>query len=91
VLDVAAACELGYKDQARYLSQLLVRDFGTHIITKADAGASLEQVRKKLNLYIIRSCANRFGASASSGELLLSEVVKTDLRILVPRNCLIAE
>ncbi|XP_076447340.1 macrophage-expressed gene 1 protein-like [Babylonia areolata] len=43
VLGIAAAQELGEKDQARYLAQLLVRDFGTHVVTKADAGAALEK------------------------------------------------
>ncbi|KAL8604381.1 hypothetical protein ACOMHN_028144 [Nucella lapillus] len=44
VLTIAAAQELGQKERARYLAQLLVRDFGTHVVTKAEAGAALEQV-----------------------------------------------
>nr|AMZ02447.1 macrophage expressed protein-like isoform 1 [Littorina littorea] len=44
VLSIAAANELGEREQARFLAQLLVRDFGTHVVTKADAGAALEQV-----------------------------------------------
>nr|UZP48208.1 macrophage-expressed protein 1 [Charonia tritonis] len=44
VLGIAAAEELGEKERARYLAQLLVRDFGTHVITKASAGAALLQV-----------------------------------------------
>ena len=47
VLAIAGALQLNHTagiKQARYLSQLLVRDFGTHVVTKAYAGASLEQV-----------------------------------------------
>ncbi|KAK7468050.1 hypothetical protein BaRGS_00036701 [Batillaria attramentaria] len=44
LLDIAAAHEMNDTDQARYLSQLLVRDYGTHVITKADAGAALVQI-----------------------------------------------
>nr|KAG5688272.1 hypothetical protein BaRGS_007912 [Batillaria attramentaria] len=44
LLDIAAAHELNQTEQARYLSELLIRDFGTHVITKADAGAALVKV-----------------------------------------------
>jgi hypothetical protein len=44
VLAIAAAHEQKQERLARYESQLLVKDFGTHVITSIEAGASLEQV-----------------------------------------------
>ncbi|PVD24928.1 hypothetical protein C0Q70_15422 [Pomacea canaliculata] len=44
LLDIAAAHQLNQTKMARYLSQLLVRDFGTHVVTRAEAGATLVQV-----------------------------------------------
>jgi hypothetical protein len=47
VFAIAAAHEQKQKKLARYESQLLVKDFGTHVITGIEAGASLEQVRSQ--------------------------------------------
>nr|KAG5706004.1 hypothetical protein BaRGS_028113 [Batillaria attramentaria] len=44
LLDIATAHELNETTRARYLSQLLVRDFGTHVVTRTLAGAALVQV-----------------------------------------------
>ena len=41
---IAAHITLKRTDLARYESQLLVRDFGTHVITSLDVGAALVQV-----------------------------------------------
>lgn len=41
---IAASVLLNRTDLARYDSQLLVRDFGTHVITSIDVGAALVQV-----------------------------------------------
>ncbi|XP_053388384.1 macrophage-expressed gene 1 protein-like [Mercenaria mercenaria] len=41
---IAAHLTLNRTDLARYESQLLVRDFGTHVINSIDAGAALVQV-----------------------------------------------
>ncbi|XP_045211962.2 macrophage-expressed gene 1 protein-like [Mercenaria mercenaria] len=41
---IAAHLTLNRTDLARYESQLLVRDFGTHVITSIDVGAALVQV-----------------------------------------------
>nr|AMZ02448.1 macrophage expressed protein-like isoform 2 [Littorina littorea] len=46
VLDIAAALTLGEDNKADFLSELLVRKFGTHIVTQADAGAALIQVEQ---------------------------------------------
>ncbi|XP_046561638.1 macrophage-expressed gene 1 protein-like [Haliotis rubra] len=43
LLSIAGSLQLKKMDQARYDSELLVRDFGTHVITSVDAGAALVQ------------------------------------------------
>ncbi|CAL1539271.1 unnamed protein product [Lymnaea stagnalis] len=41
LLTIAAQLELNQTEQARYSGQLLVRDFGTHVLTSVTAGAGL--------------------------------------------------
>ncbi|KAH9492026.1 Macrophage-expressed protein 1 protein [Bulinus truncatus] len=41
LLSIAARIELNQTEQARYEGQLLVRDFGTHVLTSVTAGAAL--------------------------------------------------
>ncbi|CAG5120709.1 unnamed protein product [Candidula unifasciata] len=41
LLSIAANVQLNYTEQARYEAQLLVRDFGTHVLTSVTAGAAL--------------------------------------------------
>ncbi|XP_067671999.1 macrophage-expressed gene 1 protein-like [Haliotis asinina] len=43
LLSIAGSLQLNNLDKARYDSELLVRDFGTHVITNVDAGAALVQ------------------------------------------------
>ncbi|XP_046359442.2 macrophage-expressed gene 1 protein [Haliotis rufescens] len=43
LLSIAGSLQLNKTDQARYDSELLVRDFGTHVVTSVDAGAALVQ------------------------------------------------
>ncbi|XP_060084843.1 macrophage-expressed gene 1 protein-like [Ylistrum balloti] len=43
LLTIAALIAKNQTNMARYESQLLVRDFGTHVITSADAGAVIAQ------------------------------------------------
>lgn len=45
VIDIAKSIQMGENDVARYESQLLVRDFGTHVLTAIDAGAAIAQIR----------------------------------------------
>lgn len=44
LLSIAAHLQLNRTNMATYESQLLVRDFGTHVVTSVDAGAALVQV-----------------------------------------------
>ncbi|KAK6993903.1 macrophage-expressed 1 protein [Biomphalaria glabrata] len=41
LLSIAARLEMNQTEQARYEGQLLVRDFGTHVLTSVTAGAGL--------------------------------------------------
>ncbi|XP_055882083.1 macrophage-expressed gene 1 protein-like [Biomphalaria glabrata] len=41
LLNIAARLEMNQTEQARYEGQLLVRDFGTHVLTSVTAGAGL--------------------------------------------------
>ena len=40
---IAAMHQLNRTEEAVYQSQLLVRDFGTHVVTSVDVGAALVQ------------------------------------------------
>lgn len=55
---IAAHVALKDMGAARYDSQLLVRDFGTHVITDIDAGAALVKVVPSYDstLHIVLSC-----------------------------------
>jgi len=44
LFDIAATQQNNDTDLAYYLAELLVRDYGTHVVTSADAGASLAQI-----------------------------------------------
>jgi len=48
---IAASVILNRTEQARYDSQLFVRDYGTHVITSLDVGAALVQVNVYLDTY----------------------------------------
>ena len=63
ILDIAVNIQNNNTEKARYLSQLLVRDFGTHVITSVLAGASLE-----LNLFVSKD----FMKNNASSELTIS-------------------
>ncbi|XP_050398055.1 macrophage-expressed gene 1 protein [Patella vulgata] len=43
LLKIARFIQMNQTDDARYQSELLVRDFGTHVVTSIDAGAALVQ------------------------------------------------
>ena len=44
LFDIAASQQNNDTELANYLAELLVRDYGTHVVTSADAGASLAQI-----------------------------------------------
>lgn len=57
----------GRKRYARYESQLLVRDFGTHVITSIDAGASIFKVDQVNNSITTHSGLSKSQISAAAG------------------------
>ena len=68
LLKIAAHHELNRTDMATYDSQLLVRDFGTHVITSVDVGAALTQEDQVLSSFVRKysSESNQVKASASA-------------------------
>lgn len=53
---IAAAVTLNRTEVAQYDSQLLVRDFGTHVITSLDVGAALVQVTQWHIHWVVKQC-----------------------------------
>ena len=71
LLDIAADLQSNKTDSARYLAELLVRDYGTHILTRMDAGAILAQIDSISDNYVAQaeSTSTDIGASASANFL----------------------
>ena len=63
ILDIAVNIQNNNTERARYLSQLLVRDYGTDVITSVLAGASIE-----LNIFV----SKYFMENNASSELTIS-------------------
>lgn len=72
LLDIAAAHELNETEQARYQSQLLVRDFGTHVTTSAYAGAALVQVDHLRDEWVNSQSEHKSDILASASASLFS-------------------
>ncbi|XP_038053214.1 macrophage-expressed gene 1 protein-like [Patiria miniata] len=68
VRKISAHHELNMTDMATYESQLLVRDFGTHVVTSIDVGAALTQEDQVLTSFVRKysSETNQVKASASA-------------------------
>jgi hypothetical protein len=60
LLSIASHLQLNNTNMATYESELLVRDFGTHVVTSVDAGAALVQIDE------IKSSFNRDYSSSKS-------------------------
>ncbi|KAL3843222.1 hypothetical protein ACJMK2_021167 [Sinanodonta woodiana] len=65
---IASHLQLNRTNMARYESQLLVRDFGTHVIRSVDVGAALEQLDQVSSSFVSQysSQKNAILASASA-------------------------
>ncbi|KAH9492044.1 Macrophage-expressed protein 1 protein [Bulinus truncatus] len=59
LLSIAARIELNQTEQARYEGQLLIRDFGTHVLTSVTAGAVLVKDDYILKSYIELNAQNK--------------------------------
>ncbi|XP_062597311.1 macrophage-expressed gene 1 protein-like [Saccostrea cucullata] len=67
ILSIASHHLNGRKRYARYESQLLVRDFGTHIITSSDAGASIFKIDQLNSSISTNSELTKSEISAAAG------------------------
>ena len=76
LLDIAANIQNNNTKLAHYLTELLVRDYGTHVITSVDVGASLSQTSFVNSNFIGQSEENKvkIAASASASFLGLFKV-----------------
>ncbi|PAA83720.1 hypothetical protein BOX15_Mlig024937g2 [Macrostomum lignano] len=90
LIDIANAQINGRTGRARYLADLVVRDFGTHMVTSVDAGAILEKMdyfnrnsltssvftKNKLSQCLSVSFAKVFGLNFDSSLTVTKEHVK---------------
>ncbi|XP_069122644.1 macrophage-expressed gene 1 protein-like [Argopecten irradians] len=65
VMDIAKLIQTNEKDVARYESQLLIRDFGTHVLTGMDAGAVIAQIQHVDSSFLANSDERDVSLSAS--------------------------
>nr|KAG5697488.1 hypothetical protein BaRGS_029379 [Batillaria attramentaria] len=70
LLDIAAAHTLQEDEQADYMAQLLVRDFGTHVITGVQAGAALLKIDHLSRSFLTEYEGEDFDFRASAGASL---------------------
>ncbi|KAK7484133.1 hypothetical protein BaRGS_00024622 [Batillaria attramentaria] len=70
LLDIAAAHTLQEVEQADYMAQLLVRDFGTHVITGVQAGAALLKIDHLSRSFLTEYEGEDFDFRASAGASL---------------------
>ncbi|XP_022094946.1 macrophage-expressed gene 1 protein-like [Acanthaster planci] len=66
LLKIAAHHELNMTQMATYESQLLVRDFGTHVVTSIDVGAALTMEDQVLSSYVRKYSSETTQVKASA-------------------------
>lgn len=66
LLDIAANIQNNNTKLAHYFTELLVRDYGTHVVTSVDAGASLSQTSFVYSSFIGESMENKVKVAASA-------------------------
>ncbi|XP_056093455.1 macrophage expressed 1, tandem duplicate 1 [Rhinichthys klamathensis goyatoka] len=76
--EIADAIENNQTRQATYLSEKLILDYGTHVITSVDAGATLVQEDYLKMSYVSNSQSDKSSISASAG-LNFFDKVKFDI------------
>ncbi|KAK3594369.1 hypothetical protein CHS0354_032878 [Potamilus streckersoni] len=69
---IAAHLELNRTSMARYESQLLIRDFGTHVIRSVDVGAALEQLDQVYSSFVSQSSFDKNSILASASASFFS-------------------
>ncbi|XP_076082003.1 macrophage-expressed gene 1 protein-like [Mytilus galloprovincialis] len=72
LLKIANHIQHNRKSSARYESELLVRDFGTHVLTSIDAGASIVKVDQVKSSLLEDKTMNKFTISLAASVSILS-------------------
>lgn len=67
VLSIAGHLLFGRKHTARYESQLLIRDFGTHMVTSVDAGAAIYKIEQLNRTAVQHGDITKSGIAESAG------------------------
>ena len=66
LFDIAASQQNNDTELANYLAELLVRDYGTHVVTSTDAGASLAQIDQVASSFLETSGVTTTNIRASA-------------------------
>ncbi|XP_007231675.3 macrophage-expressed gene 1 protein [Astyanax mexicanus] len=74
VEEIADAIENNQTRHAEYLSEKLVLDYGTHVITSVDAGATLEEEDYLKSSYVSDTQSSQSSVSASAGANFFNKV-----------------
>ncbi|KAL3843215.1 hypothetical protein ACJMK2_021160 [Sinanodonta woodiana] len=69
---IAAHLQMNRTAMARYESQLLIRDFGTHVIRSVDVGAALEMLDQLYSTFISQSSTEKNSILASASASFFS-------------------
>ncbi|KAL3843213.1 hypothetical protein ACJMK2_021158 [Sinanodonta woodiana] len=69
---IAAHLQVNQTAMARYESQLLIRDFGTHVIRSVDVGAALEQLDQVSSTFVSQSSSQKSAILASASASFFS-------------------
>ena len=72
--DIAAYLQNNDIQHARFLSEVIVRDFGTHCITSMDAGAIIVQTNFIRSSYVQESSGSSFSIAQSANAVLNSYI-----------------
>ena len=73
LFDIAACQQNNNTELANYLAELLVRDYGTHVVTSADAGASLAQIDQVASSFLETSGVTTTNIRASASVSFLGK------------------
>lgn len=82
VLSIANHLQLNRTSSARYESQLLVRDFGTHLATSVDAGASLVKIDHIKRSLLQDDSVDKFQISAAAA----AEIIGVNVGVEIPAD-----
>ncbi|XP_076859715.1 macrophage expressed 1, tandem duplicate 1 [Brachyhypopomus gauderio] len=74
VEEIADAIENNQTRHAQYLSEKMVRDYGTHVITSVDAGATLVEEDYLKSSYVSDAQSSQVSVSASAGANFFNKV-----------------